>query len=255
MVSVIVPVYRAEGTIRQCLDSIYSQSYKDMEVIVIDDSEASGAAAARNRGIEKARGELIMFCDADDYLGLDAVSTLVEAMNGVDLVAGSFRKFGDFESVVQGSSIMDRSEVAKYVMGNLNNPRQNQMLSGCWAKLYRREIIGRFPIFTTAEDMAFNFDYLGRCKSVKFIPQVVYNNRKHNSSLSTTFDGTDRSGLFGFLGGLKYVKRFLSEFYPIESIDDAIDNSKVYHSLLAFSRICAQDGRPMKDVLMTLYPC
>src|SRR3990167_6671784 len=138
-VSVIVPVYNADPWIKQCLDSIEAQTYKDIELIVIDDSQASGAAAARNRGLEQSTGELIAFCDADDYLEPDAIERMVKAIEGVDMVVGSFRKFGDFEmAVTYPAQIMSREQVAEYVMGNLHNPRSNQMLSGCWAKLFRR---------------------------------------------------------------------------------------------------------------------
>ena len=128
------------------------------------------------------------------------------------------------------------------------------MLSGCWAKLYRRDLIGRFPDLATAEDMAFNFDYLSGCKSVRFIGDIVYHNRKRFNSLSTTFDESNKFGLFGFLEALKYVKRFISVFDFEMNLDAAIDNSKVYHSMLYFMRICQYQGGSMQDVFKRLYP-
>lgn len=254
-VSVIVPVYKAEEWLPQCLDSIRSQSYKDVELIVIEDPEGLGASYARNRGVARATGEFIVFCDADDYLEPDAIENLIAASGSADLVVGSFRKFGEFESVVQHKTAwMSMKEVASYVLGNLQNPRQNQILSGCWAKLYRRALVGRFPDLTTAEDMAFNFDYLTRCKSVTFISDIVYNNRKRTGSLSTTFDEKDKPGLFGFLEALTYVEGFLAPFYYGAKIKPAIDNSKVYHTALYFTRICQQTGWTMRDAMMRFYP-
>lgn len=249
--SVIVPVYNAEKWIDQALASIP----EDVELIVIDDAQGTGAAAARNRGLELAKGEFVAFCDADDYLEPGAIACMVNAMDGVDMVVGSFRKFGEFEATVTyPTTKWNMAEVGRYAITNLLQPRHNQMLSGCWAKLYKRELVGRFPALTTAEDMAFNFDYLTRCKSVRFVSDIVYNNRKHAGSLSTTFDERDKPGLFGFLQALRYVKRFLAEFYDDGFIEDAIDNSKVYHSMLYFSRICQQTGWPMREALMRLYP-
>lgn len=257
-VSIIVPVRKGdepEAWLAQCLESIKSQDYQPIEIIVEDDFDESGAAATRNRGLDKSTGQLIMFCDADDYLAPNAVSKLVKAIDFQDMAVGSFRKFGDFEETVTGpTGEMLPKHVAEYVMGNLQNPRSNQALSGCWAKMFRRNRVGRFPLLTTAEDMAFNFDYLARCRKVKFISDVVYHNRKHTGSLSTTYDENNRPGLFGFLKGLKYVKTYLSHFYPENEIDDAIDNSKMYHAMLYFSRICDQNGGKMRDVLRKLYP-
>jgi len=254
-VSVIVPVSKIEEWWQQCLHSIRSQDYEDVELIIEYDDKATGAAAARNRGLDKATGEFVMFVDSDDYLEPGAIKRMVEAIDGVDMVVGSFRKFGDFEmTVTHETSILDMWQVAMYAMSNLKDPRRNQLLSGCWAKLYRRDLIGRFPNLSTAEDMALNFDCLTRCKTVKFISDIVYHNRKREGSLTTTFDENNKPGLFGFLDGLKYVKRFLRPFYPESEIDDAIVNSKIYHSLLYFMRICTHTGEPMNDVFKRLYP-
>jgi len=237
-VSVIVPVYGSKEWLNECLESIKTKDYKDLELIIEDDKEGTGAAAARNRALGRASGDFILFCDSDDYLEGGAIDLLLRSINGVDMVCGSFRKFGNFEQIVaHPTQILTPWEIAQYVMSNLKNPGKNQMLSGCWAKLFRRELIGRFPYLTTAEDMAFNFDYLKRCNKVKFISDIVYHNRKRQGSLTTTFDEKNTRGLFGFLEAMKYVKNFLSGFYPTEEIDDALDSSKVYHSMLYFSRI------------------
>ena len=254
-VSVVVPVYNADRWIQECLDSIKSQTYRDIELIVVDDPNGTGAAAARNRGLDRATGEYIVFCDADDYLEPDAIRVMVDAIAGVDFVAGSFRKFGDFDAVVSGPpGEISMRRVAEYAMGNLRNPRSNQLLSGCWAKLFKRELAGRFPEIATAEDMAFNFNYLLRCDRARFIPDLIYHNRKRPGSLSTTYDSKNKPGLFGFLSGLKHVRKFLSQYYWSEEIEDAIDNSKVYHSMLYFTRICDQEGGTMREVLRKLYP-
>jgi hypothetical protein len=114
--------------------------------------------------------------------------------------------------------------------------------------MYRRKLSIEFPNLSTAEDMAMNFDYLRRCKRVRFINDVVYRNRKRNGSVTTTYS----NGLFEFLEGLKYVKRFLEPYYSREEIEDALDSSKVYHAILYFMRIC--NGGNQHDAFMRLYP-
>ena len=254
-VSLIVPVYNAEPWIDECMASIHAQTYKDVELIVIDDAGGTGAAAARNRGLELADGKYVAFCDADDYLEPDAIERLVAAMEGIDMVCGSFRKFGEFDQVVSHpTETLTPRLVAEYAMANLKSPRTNQMLSGCWAKLYRRDLIQPFPLLTTAEDMALNFNYLKRCKAVRFLADLVYHNRKRQGSLSTTFDENHKAGLFGFLEAMRYVKNFLLNHKYERAIDDALDSSKVYHSMLYFTRIMQQTGATPRDTLMRLYP-
>lgn len=276
-VSIIVPVYNAEPWIRQCIASLQEQNYQDMEIVFVNDGSTDngqsliprsddrisishtmhlGVSAARNMGIKVSTGDLLMFVDADDYLEPDAVQTLVEAIDGVDMVAGSFRKFGEFEATTtHETQTLTMSEVASCIIGNMRNPRSNQLLSGCWAKIYKRSLAGEFPKLTTAEDMAFNFDYLMRCKSVRFIADVVYHNRKRKNSLTTTFDPNNRTGLFDVMTALDNVGKFLKENgYDSVNVQDALNSSKCYHAMLYFMRICGSLNVPMRDAFLRLYP-
>ena len=254
-VSLIVPAYKAEPWIDECLASIHEQTYKDIEIIVIEDPERTGAASSRNRGLAKATGEYVAFSDADDYLSPDAIERMVAAMEGVEMVCGSFRKFGQFDRIVtHPTAVLTRREVAYYVMGNLSHPDTNQMITSCWAKLYRRVLIDKFPLQNTSEGMAFNFKYLKMCENVRFIDSVVYHNRRHGGSLSTTFDPKNKFGLFGFLQSQRYVRTFLEEFFEEAALDEAMDKFKVYQSMLYFMRICDSEGSKAREVFNMLYP-
>lgn len=118
-ISVIIPVYRVEHTLRRCVDSILRQDFTDWEMILVDDGsdDASpqicdeyaakdprirtvhqpnrGLGAARNTGMDVAHGELIMFADSDDYVGEGTLGALAAYMNrneDVDMAEFPFEK-------------------------------------------------------------------------------------------------------------------------------------------------------------------
>lgn len=113
MISVIIPVYNVESYLKRCLDSVINQSYQDLEIILIDDGSTdnsskicdeyasndprvivihkqnAGQAAARNDGINIAKGEYIAFVDSDDWIELDMYELLMQAIidTKADIVA------------------------------------------------------------------------------------------------------------------------------------------------------------------------
>ena len=117
LVSVIVPVYNREKYLRTCLDSIIGQTWKEVEIIVIDDgstdlsyeiideyvkkeprirmirNQHNGVSAARNAGIEAARGEFLAFIDSDDYVEADYIANLVSSIGDADLCITGYKKW------------------------------------------------------------------------------------------------------------------------------------------------------------------
>ena len=114
-ISIIVPVYKTEKYVLKCLDSILAQTYKNFEVLVIDDGSPDdsgrlidqvalmdsrvkvyhkpngGVSSARNLGLNKAEGEWICFCDSDDMLYSDALSTMIDGVkDGIDMVLAGY---------------------------------------------------------------------------------------------------------------------------------------------------------------------
>lgn len=166
MISVIVPIYKAEQYVHRCIDSILAQSYTDFELLLIDDGspdssgaiceeyaardnrirvfhkENGGVSSARNLGLDNARGEYVTFCDADDYVGVDWLIVYYEALKQ------------NLDFAIQGIYyITNNGEIEKkglipYIGGNLNEKRtlivrlMNQYVFGYpVTKLFRRQII------------------------------------------------------------------------------------------------------------------
>ena len=154
MISIIIPVYKAEKTIRRCLDSIMHQSYEDWEAIVVDDGSPDdagkicdeyervdsrfrvihqkngGVSSARNAGLDISRGEYIAFCDSDDYVEKNWLISFIRHIEGYDVVVAgltyikgeqksAFRlKFHD-DSPSYSADVMSKSESFGYLYTKL----------------------------------------------------------------------------------------------------------------------------------------
>lgn len=174
VISVIVPVYNAEAYLSRCLESILNQTYRDIQVICVNDGstdssgdmleelrrrdgrvqvacrENSGLSASRNAGLELAEGEYVMFVDADDWLDEHACADAMEAMLGrdADIVFWSYaREYGTTsapvlfwreERVFEGDSMVWlRNRLLGPDGSELARPERLDSYGTAWGKLYR----------------------------------------------------------------------------------------------------------------------
>lgn len=203
MISIIVPVYKAEKYLHRCVDSILAQSYSDFELLLIDDGskdssgeicdeyaakdfrvrvfhkENGGVSSARNIGLENAKGEWVTFCDADDYVTSDWLDSYREVMHeNVDLA-------------IQGYYIIDKDKTIKkklsqsigYAVDEKRRLIAILMTQGVygylWVKLFRRQIIEDNHISfdtnsTFREDEQFFSKYLEYVTSFRCIDKENY---------------------------------------------------------------------------------
>lgn len=214
MVSVIVPVYRVEKYLDRCVLSLLSQSYDNLEVILVDDGSPDqcpkmcddfalkdprikvihkpngGVSSARNAGLENANGEYICFVDSDDYVPTEGIQLLVSAMQdtGCQYLAGMCgidHKKHVKKSITQNQIIdvkSDPTELLKYII-------QPGSYSP-YAKIYQSSIIKTHSLryneeLKCAEDTLFIRQYLSYCNYIGLIAQVVYiYNTGNENSLS-----------------------------------------------------------------------
>ena len=213
MISVIVPIYKVEKYLRDCVDSILAQSYTDFELILVDDGspdrcgeiceeyarkyprvrvihqENQGLSGARNAGMDVAKGEFLTFIDSDDMVSPEYLSTLLQALEDSDADLSACRPihFLDGEKPKPGSSILVRNVVVsgKEACVMLYDGREEMPVNAC-GKLYRTALVGnlRFPIGRLHEDQAFTPLVCYRAKRVSAVVADLYYYRNRNNSIT-----------------------------------------------------------------------
>lgn len=227
MISIVIPIYRVEEYLAATLDSLLAQTEQDWECILVDDGspdrsgevaeayaakdcrfrvihqENAGVSAARNRGIEAARGEFLAFVDGDDCVAPDFLAQMRHAAcEGIDLVFCEYRRISPEgrelynsryrEKLASLVGTADPDEVCKFggedaVLASLWSCG---MLSNSCCKLFRSELIERlglrFPVGVSyAEDSLFAATYAIACRGIAFVQAVLYDYLWRDGSLSS----------------------------------------------------------------------
>ncbi len=197
LISVIVPVYNAESTLRQCVDSILAQEYQDFELLLIDDGskdyspaicneyaqkdqrvkvfhkENGGVSSARNVGLDNVKGEWITFIDADDYITTGYFEDVTQHQEDVLFIGYQAIKDG---TIVGGCTSQQLNELNSLRVF-LNSYLINSIIRSPWAKFYKRSLIGNLRFLSDmkiGEDAWFVFRYLSKCKSYAVLSDSEY---------------------------------------------------------------------------------
>lgn len=207
-VSIIVPVYNSEQYLRSCIESIINQSYKNLEIILIDDGSTDnsaniikeyekkddriialfqnnfGAPSARNKGIEKSTGSYIMFFDSDDELYEDAIENLMNNIQDADIAMGNWCEIDKNGNLIRerkqckNESLMINS-IEKIIIDYNEFPGN---------KLYKSDIIKKNKIFfdnvRIAQDVNFYIKYIFMIKKCITIDNMILKYRLTPKSIS-----------------------------------------------------------------------
>lgn len=251
MISIIVPIYNVERYIVQCLESLVNLTpveNNDIEIILIDDgstdksgkiaddyashysnfyvyhTENHGLAAARNYGIDKSRGEWIMFVDSDDWVdpSFCIIPFQISVKYDADLVLFNYFIVNSDNSkhkqrTKSFGSIVSREEAIEY--GAVN----------AWSKLYRRELFDgiRFPEGHVYEDLATTHKVIYKAKRIVIIDDpLVYYNRFRQNSITNTLTKASIRDLLNY--SFQRYDFLLEHGYPMKQYEE-------YHYLNVFS--------------------
>ena len=203
-VSVIVPVYNSEKYIEKCLNSIIEQTYKDFELIVINDGskdksleilekyknnfpkvitlinqENIGVSKTRNNAIKMAKGKYVMFIDNDDFIDKDYIETFINEAEkeDYDVVLGGYRRPNEKGEIIKKLKL-PQEEWAKF------------MIFAPWARIYKKEYLLKndieFLSVNIGEDVYFNIQAMTISKKIKIIDYIGYNWFFNTQSVSNT---------------------------------------------------------------------
>lgn len=225
LVSIIVPVYNVASYLPEALDSVIRQSYKNLEIIIIDDGstdksgeicdkyaesdprirlihqENRGLSAARNRGLDMMKGDYVAFFDSDDVYDVRFVETLVNAMQPIkqDLIDDASSRIDmavcrfaitDDDGGMEHAKIKPPISAGRYDRVKALRALPDGMINqSVWNKLYRKELFGRvrFPEGDVYEDLATTFRIIDKCENVCVVDEVLYFHRKRKGSIIDTF--------------------------------------------------------------------
>ena len=212
--SIIIPAYNAEAYLQRCLDSIFSQEFTDYEVIVIDDGsidgtatllegypqvkvihqENQGMATARNRGLDAAQGDYILFVDSDDELMPHALSNLAPQINGEDIIGFGSSIYNEETQTITHYPLHTTHYTLHTGWDYFNRHRLEATpvhFVCVWQRAYRRAFLEECGLrfvngLRRAEDDLFTTMVMFHAKSVKTIANSLYIYHVHKGSITRT---------------------------------------------------------------------
>lgn len=207
-ISIIVPVYKVERYLRQCLDSITAQTFSNWECILVDDGspDASGAicdeyaardsrfrvihrsngglSAARNTGIEASRAPYIGFVDSDDWIEPEMFATLHDLITTHDTDVAQISLINEYRTIsrpkpgVPRTVCYDRRQMVRHLFSGDTVPDY------MWMKLFRRNVIGTpFPEGKVFEDIHTFNSWIKYIDSIVVSPALMYHYRRRQGSI------------------------------------------------------------------------
>ena len=258
-ISVIIPVFNVEQYVNKCLESIVSQSYPNLEIIIIDDGSTDnsryickkhskrdkrikliyqknvGLSGARNRGIDIAKGEFLSFIDSDDWIESDMISTLykINLEYESDISVCNFRRIYEEDivnlnsvTIAQKNSDIVVLEETKKIEALLNN----DYLVGnmVWNKLFKRHLFSkvRFPVGKIYEDTYVLHELYDCANKIAVSNEIKYNYCQRIGSISRRSFNIE---MVDYIDGCIERHKYISEHYPIL---ECKSRSQIFTSLL-----------------------
>ena len=243
MISVIVPVYNVEAYLNRCVESIVGQTYRDLEIILVDDGsrdgspqmcdewakkdgrikvihkENGGLSDARNAGLAVATGDYVSFVDSDDLIHPQMIELLYQEqeVHHADVVECGFLKFRDYNEISsEVRTVQDTIELTpENALAELILEQRIHQIACC--KLYRRELLAGipFPVGRICEDEFWTYKIIGKATKIVCFSTALYYYYQREGSIIHTYSLKRLHCIEAFEERLKYVKEHFPRLVPL----------------------------------------
>lgn len=253
LISVIVPIYNVEQYLNQCIRSICMQSYKNLEIILVDDGspdqcpeicdkwaekdsriqvihkQNGGLSDARNVGIYHAKGEYISFIDSDDWIGNDFYQKLWNELHYNKAQIAACKTVKVFESHSEEQKLYSKQKVFACEEALKTLLKGQDFCAVAWNKLYRRDVIGdiRFPVGKLHEDEFFTYRVMANAARLVLIPEAVYYYRQRTGSIMNQWTVKRLDVLDAFHERLQFLQACYPGLYAMDKFNFFL--ACVYH--------------------------
>ena len=255
LISVIVPVYKVEEWLDQCVESIVNQSYKNLEIILVDDGspdncpqmcdewaknderikvihkENGGLSTARNAGLDICSGEYISFIDSDDYIHKDMYINMLEDLKRTDSDIVKCGRYIDSDGKISENRVLDSEK--EYNHDEILDCffyHKDDFCSGVWDKLYKAELFKgiRFPDGLNSEDYYIYGVIYNRANKLYYNNKYYYYYRIREDSICRKEGITDHS--FDKIIVSDKVYEYVVNNYP-----DREEDAQIFQSISRFA--------------------
>jgi glycosyltransferase involved in cell wall biosynthesis len=285
LISVIVPVYNVSKYLRQCVDSIINQSYKNLEIVLVDDGstdssgdlcdeyakvdsrvkvihkENGGLSDARNAGLDIATGEYVGFADSDDFIHCDMYRILAMnlEMENADMAIGNWKEFhdGDEETLTDSRSGNTQVFLGIETLEFLIYGKDGYRISfSVWDRLYKRELINefRFPKGKCYEDVVWSAKVFYKAKKSVYVDRDLYYYRRRDDSIvgldSKGQDEVSERAITDEIPQIEEQIRFLSDIGQEEMADEVM--YYLYEMIFSYYTRCHYGKNHLQDKLLDM---
>ena len=268
-VSIIIPVYNSYKTLSRCLDSIISQTYTNIEIIIINNNSNDksiniinkytkkdkriialseknrGVSYARNLGINKSTGDYIMFVDSDDYIEQNAVEVLIDNIknNKCNVIRAYFKsdvKTYDNQKKYLQNHLYYKKEINNILIPNILN---QSIGSYIWLLLIKKDLLNNIKFnekLYIHQDLYFYIELLSNINSIYFTNTIIYNYKTNPDSSKSK----------------QYYKRNIYNILDLYNELNNLTNNKQLISNLCFSMMVPYFGKIYfnnKELFNTIY--
>lgn len=256
LVSVVVPVYNAQKYLQACVDSIINQTYRNLEIILVDDGstdqsgmicdeyagkdkrvkvihkENGGNGDARNTGYAQATGKWLVMADNDDLLHPQQIEILLNVAKekNADVVVGNYKPITDEEHPVNTlitDKVYQRAEVLteSHLCDDEFLKKRSMILTTPWSKIWKKSLYEdvKFPKKSKHDDTWTTWKAYEKANTVVFVDEVLHYWRNNPQSFSRVFDLSHLEGIDAYAEQLDYFIKNKKQRYVEIVFDEYLE--------------------------------